>query len=82
MCCVVNMVEELIVSADVASGLDGVTCKQQEADRRLVLHVLDMVEHGAATVKIRTVDGDDLVFAVSYFWFLKKALAPVWNFAP
>ncbi|KAK3910268.1 Chromosome-associated kinesin KIF4 [Frankliniella fusca] len=78
--CVVNMGDTMMASTDVPSHLAGVSCAlQDEADGRLFLHVLDMVQHGAKTVKVRTVDSDVVVLAVSFFWQLQEAgLSELW----
>ncbi|KAE8745985.1 hypothetical protein FOCC_FOCC007347 [Frankliniella occidentalis] len=78
--CAVNMGDTMLVSADVPSHLGGVSCAHQdEADGRLILHVADMVTHGARKVKIRTVDSDVLVLAVSFYGQLQQAgLSELW----
>lgn len=55
------------------SNLDHVSCSHmEEADGRMLLHVKDMVLHGAKSVLIRCSDTDVVVLSVSFFHVLES----------
>lgn len=62
---------ETFISSSLNTTLHG-TFLMQEADGRIILHIVDTVAHGAVEVMIRTVDTDVLVLSVSYYYYLKK----------
>lgn len=45
-------------------------CTHEEADSRIVVHIVHALQHGAKTVQVRTVDTDVLVILVGHFFDL------------
>ncbi len=60
--------EEDAVSTMVNADMSNLApCSQEEADTRLLLHVLDAVQKGSRKLMVRTVDTDVVVLGISKF---------------
>ena len=55
-------------------------CNHEEADTRVVVHVLHALEQGRTSIKVRTVDTDVVVILVGIFYELSRIqpLADIW----
>ena len=67
----------------VSSGLNSVAmpdCNHEEADTRIVVHLLHALEHGLRTIKVRTADSDVIAILVGAFFDLISAQpsADIW----
>ena len=56
------------------------SCNHEEADTRLVVHILHALEQGLKRIEVRTVDTDVIVILVGAFVALTRAqpLADIW----
>ena len=62
---VTNIGTEIRSSAQSGTRLAGLNVTGEEADGRILLHVQDMVLHGASKITVHTVDSDVLIIAIS-----------------
>ena len=67
---IVATIGSKIVSNSSLEKLNIELCNQEEADTRLLLHVLDGANSGIKKVSIITVDTDVVVFALRHFFTL------------
>ncbi|KAK3911789.1 Phosphoenolpyruvate carboxylase [Frankliniella fusca] len=67
-------------NAAAVSCLPGTSCAaMEEADGRIILHLVDMIKSGIQDVLIRTVDTDVVVLAISFYHQLKEiGLVSLW----
>ncbi len=56
-------------------------CNHEEADTRIVVHVLHALQHGDKTIQVRTVDTDVVVILTGTFHELiaTQPLADIWG---
>ena len=47
-------------------------CTHEEADTRVMVHLLHAVENGSANVEVRTVDTDIVVLLIGHFFNLHE----------
>ena len=66
--------------SSVGSSIGMGNCNHEEADTRIVVHILHALEQGAKTVLVRTVDTDVVVNLVGKFYDLLKTqpLTDIW----
>lgn len=77
---VTNIGDKFASSSPLSTALLGESCAhQEEADGRMLLHVADMVDHGAESVLVCCSDTDVLVLGISFFQTLQqKGLKELW----
>lgn len=77
---VTNIGDKFASSKPSGTALPGKSCgHQEEADGRIILHVCDMINHGAKKVLVCCSDTDVLVLGISFFPSLKqKGLSELW----
>ena len=52
----------------ISVGSDTTNCNHEEADTRVVVHILNALEQGTKSVKVRTVDTDVVIILVGAFY--------------
>ena len=64
----------------MGNGSPVLGCNHEEADTRLVVHVLHALEHGNKTVLVRTVDTNVIAILVGMFHdlIIVQLLADIW----
>lgn len=64
----------------ISSGPPMPACNHEEADTRILVHVLNALEMGARSISVRTVDTDVVVILVGHFFDMHRAHGPfdVW----
>lgn len=63
---IIATLEENVVCVPERNNVSNISpCTHEEADTRIMVHVLDAVSHGLTKVQIRTVDTDIIVLAIS-----------------
>ena len=53
------------------------SCTQEEADSRMVVHILHAVQSGAKKIMVRSVDTDVLVILISQFFYIHHICADI-----
>ncbi len=71
---------EISGHVSLGSGSPMQSCNHEEADTRVVVHILHALEHGERTVLVRTVDTDVVVILVGTFHDLAavQPLLDIW----
>ena len=54
----------------ISAGSDMTNCKHEEADTRVVVHILNALEQGMKSVQVRTVDTDVVIILAGAFYEL------------
>ena len=64
----------------ISAGPDMTNCNHEEADTRVVVHILNALEQGMKSVKVRTVDTDVVIILAGAFYELcqTQPLADIW----
>ena len=64
----------------ISAGSDMTNCNHEEADTRVVVHILNALEQGMKSVKVRTVDTDVVIILAGAFYKLcqTQPLADIW----
>ena len=64
----------------ISAGSDMTNCNHEEADTRAVVHILNALEQGMKSVKVRTVDTDVVIILAGAFYELcqTQPLADIW----
>ena len=64
----------------ISAGSDMTNCNHEEADTRVVVHILNALEQGMKSVKVRTVDTDVVIILAGAFYELcqTQPLEDIW----